>query len=173
VFRVGIGIDIHPFAAEGEGRPLVLGGHTLAGERGLSGHSDADVLVHAVCDALLGAVALGDLGRHFPDTDPRYAGCSSLGLLRDVRRMVEGRGWRPSNVDASLLAERPRLSPHVEVMCRNLAEALGLAPGAVSVKAVRPEGLGALGRGEGISCHAVVLMERAGPPGAIPERERA
>lgn len=170
MYRVGIGIDMHPFAPEEAGRSLVLGGVTFPGEAGLDGHSDADVLVHAVCDALLGALALGDLGRHFPDTDARYAGCSSLELLREVRRKVEGEGWTPVNLDTSILAERPRLAPRIEEMRERVARALGIEPGAVSVKGVRPEGLGSLGRKEGIACHAVALLRRiegegAGRPG--------
>lgn len=157
--RVGFGFDLHPLVAD---RPLVLGGVTVASDRGLGGHSDADVLAHAVGEALLGALALGDLGRHFPDTDPRYRGISSLELLRRVVELVGAQGGRLVNVDATVLAEAPRLAPHLPAMARRLAEALGLPADRVSVKAKSPEGLGLLGRGEGIAAMAVVGVE-AGP----------
>ncbi len=165
--RAGIGYDIHPFDTEVPPRPLVLGGVSIPGARGLAGHSDADVVVHAVCDALLGALALGDLGRHFPDTDPRYAGCSSLDLLRTVAAMVSERGWRLANLDLTVLAEAPRLAPYVDEMRSNVARTLGAPLEAVSIKATRPEGLGALGRGEGIACHAIVLLSGGGGGGAV------
>ena len=154
--RVGFGFDLHPLVAD---RPLVLGGVTVASDRGLGGHSDADVLAHAVGEALLGALALGDLGRHFPDTDPRYQGISSLELLRRVVELVGAQGGRLVNVDATVLAEAPRLAPHLPAMARRLAEALGLPADRVSVKAKSPEGLGLLGRGEGIAAMAVVGVE--------------
>ena len=154
--RVGFGFDLHPLVAD---RPLVLGGVTVASDRGLGGHSDADVLAHAVGEALLGALALGDLGRHFPDTDPRYQGISSLELLRRVLELVGAQGGRLVNVDATVLAEAPRLAPHLPAMARRLAEALGLPADRVSVKAKSPEGLGLLGRGEGIAAMAVVGVE--------------
>lgn len=157
--RVGFGFDLHPLVAD---RPLVLGGVTVASDRGLGGHSDADVLAHAVGEALLGALALGDLGRHFPDTDPRYQGISSLELLRRVVELVGAQGGRLVNVDATVLAEAPRLAPHLPAMARRLAEALGLPADRVSVKAKSPEGLGLLGRREGIAAMAVVGVE-AGP----------
>lgn len=160
--RVGIGYDIHPFDRGEPPRPLVLGGVSIPGARGLAGHSDADVVVHAVCDALLGALALGDLGRHFPDTDPRYAGCSSLDLLRTVAAMVSERDWRLANLDVTVVAEAPKLAPHVDEMRANVARTLGAPPEAVSIKATRPEGLGALGREEGIACHAIVLLRGSG-----------
>ncbi len=157
--RVGLGFDLHPLVA---GRPLVLGGVTVPGDRGLGGHSDADVLTHAVGEALLGALALGDLGRHFPDTDPRWAGVSSLVLLGRVMELVSARGGRPVNVDATVLAQAPRLQPYLGDMARRLAEVLALPVDAVSVKAKSPEGLGLLGRREGIAAMAVVGVEVAG-----------
>jgi len=141
------------------GRPLVLGGVTVASELGLGGHSDADVLAHAVGEALLGALALGDLGRHFPDTDPRYRGISSLTLLAAVMDLVRGRGGRLVNVDATVLAQAPRLAPLLPEMAKRLADALGIDADAVSVKAKSPEGLGLLGRQEGMAAMAVVSVE--------------
>lgn len=154
--RVGFGFDLHPLV---EGRPLVLGGVTVPSPVGLGGHSDADVLSHAVGEALLGALALGDLGRHFPDTDARYAGISSLVLLRDVMALVAARGGALVNVDATVLAQAPRLASRLPEMARRLAETLGLEVDAVSVKAKSPEGLGLLGRKEGIAAMAVVSVE--------------
>jgi 2-C-methyl-D-erythritol 2,4-cyclodiphosphate synthase len=156
VTRVGLGVDVHPFAA---GRPLVLGGVEVPADRGLAGHSDADALAHAVADALLGALALGDLGTHFPDSDARYRGISSLVLLADVLGRVRAAGGRPVNVDATLVAESPRLAGHLDEMRKRLAETLDLPPGRISVKAKRAEGLGALGRHEGIAAMAVALVE--------------
>jgi 2-C-methyl-D-erythritol 2,4-cyclodiphosphate synthase len=156
VIRVGQGFDLHPFA---RGRALVLGGVEVPAERGLAGHSDADALSHAVADALLGALALGDLGQHFPDSDPRYRGISSLRLLADVRDKVRARAGRIVNVDATVLAESPRLAGWLTPMRERLAETLGLTVDRVSVKATRPEGLGALGRQEGIAALAVVLVD--------------
>ena len=156
--RVGLGFDLHPLVV---GRPLVLGGVTVPSERGLGGHSDADVLSHAVAEALLGALALGDLGRHFPDTDPRWRGVSSLLLLRQVLALVGARGGSLVNVDATVLAEAPRLAPRLDEMAARLAEALGLPVDRVSVKAKSPEGLGLLGRREGIAALAVVSVEVA------------
>ena len=141
------------------GRPLVLGGVTVPSELGLGGHSDADVLAHAVGEALLGALALGDLGRHFPDTDPRYRGISSLTLLAAVMELVRGRGGRLVNVDATVLAQAPKLAPLLPEMAKRLADALGIDAGAVSVKAKSPEGLGLLGRQEGMAAMAVVGVE--------------
>ncbi len=151
--RVGLGFDVHPFADDPE-RPLVLGGVRLEGP-GLAGHSDADVAAHAVADALLGAAGLGDLGSHFPDTDPAYAGVDSLDLLARVVLSV-GERWRIDNVDATLIAEVPRLAPHLPLMQSRLTGVVG-AP--VSVKAKRAEALGALGRQEGIACMAVALLQ--------------
>ena len=154
--RVGFGFDLHPLA---HGRPLVLGGVTVDFDRGLAGHSDADVLSHAVGEALLGALALGDLGRHFPDTDPRYRGISSLRLLRSVVELVAARGGRLVNVDATVLAQAPRMAPLLPEMAKRLADALGLEVDRVSVKAKSPEGLGLVGRQEGMAAMAVVSVE--------------
>ena len=163
--RIGQGFDIHRFSGV-PGRPLVLGGVTIPGVAGLAGHSDADVVTHALADALLGAVRLGDLGRHFPDTDPALSGADSLGLLATVASLVEGEGMQVVNADCTVICERPRLAEHAPDMGRRL-EAVLRAP--VSVKATRAEGLGALGRVEGIACLAVVLVgARAAPSGASP-----
>jgi len=152
--RVGMGYDIHRKA---DGRHLVLGGLWFQGERGLDGHSDADVLLHAICDALLGAAALGDIGRHFPDSDPAYAGADSRRLLREVKKKLGS--YRILNVDATILAQAPRMAPHVPQMIANIASDLGIAPGAVSIKATTTEHLGFIGRTEGIAAQAVVLIE--------------
>lgn len=157
--RVGLGFDLHPLV---RGRPLVLGGITIPSEVGLGGHSDADVLAHAVGEALLGALGLGDLGRHFPDTDPRYRGISSLVLLGRVLELVGGRGGRLVNVDATILAQAPKLAPYLGEMAKRLADTLGVALEAVSVKAKSPEGLGVVGRHEGMAAMAVVAVEVAG-----------
>ena len=154
--RVGIGYDLHPFAA---GRRLVLGGVEVPHGRGLMGHSDADVLTHAVIDALLGAAGLGTIGEHFPDHDPRYSGVSSLELLTAAAGMVERAGFRVVNLDSVVVAQEPRLQPHLPAMVRRLAERLGLQTRAVGVKATSPESLGALGRSEGVAAQAVVLLE--------------
>ena len=154
--RVGFGFDLHPLVA---GRPLILGGVTVASEVGLDGHSDADVLSHAIGEALLGALALGDLGRHFPDTDPRWKGVSSLLLLEAVVELVRSRGGRLVNVDATVLAQAPRLSPHLPEMAKRLSGVLGIPLEQVSVKAKSPEGLGLVGRREGIAAMAVVSVE--------------
>jgi 2-C-methyl-D-erythritol 2,4-cyclodiphosphate synthase len=154
--RSGLGFDLHPLVAD---RPLVLGGVTIPGPRGLGGHSDADVLTHAVCEALLGALALGDLGRLFPDTDPRYARISSLELLRAVIEVVAATGGRPLNVDATVICQVPRLSDFLDQMAARLAETMKIAPGRVSVKAKSPEGLGLLGREEGVAAMAVVAVQ--------------
>ena len=156
--RVGFGFDLHPLVA---GRPLVLGGVTVPSDLGLGGHSDADVLAHAVGEALLGALALGDLGRHFPDTDPRYGGVSSLALLDAVMQLVRGRGGRLVNVDVTVLAQAPKLAPLLPEMAKRLADTLGIDVDAVSVKAKSPEGLGLLGRQEGMAAMAVVSVEVA------------
>jgi 2-C-methyl-D-erythritol 2,4-cyclodiphosphate synthase len=154
--RAGFGFDLHPLVT---GRPLVLGGVTVPSEVGLDGHSDADVLSHAVAEALLGALALGDLGRHFPDTDPRWRGISSLLLLRQVVELVRGRGATLVNVDATVLAQAPKLAPHLGDMAKRLADVLDLPVERVSVKAKSPEGLGLVGRREGIAAMAVVSLE--------------
>jgi 2-C-methyl-D-erythritol 2,4-cyclodiphosphate synthase len=151
-----MGFDVHPFSDD-PGRRLVLGGVTIAGEQGLAGHSDADVVAHAVADALLGAAALGDLGTRFPDTDPAWAGADSLDLLAGVVGAVRAEGWTPVNVDCAVVLEAPRLAPHVVAMTERLSTAVG-AP--VTVKPRRAEGLGALGRAEGVACWAVALVER-------------
>jgi 2-C-methyl-D-erythritol 2,4-cyclodiphosphate synthase len=153
--RIGIGYDIHRFQ---EGRPLVLGGVTLPGETGLGGHSDADVLLHAVIDALLGAAGLGDIGQRYPPDDPAYAGADSHRLLAGVRAAVEEAGYRPENLDATLIAERPKLAPHLALMRQAIGEALGLDAARVNVKATTNEGIGAIGRGEGIAAIAVALL---------------
>jgi 2-C-methyl-D-erythritol 2,4-cyclodiphosphate synthase len=155
MIRVGHGMDYHRLVV---GRKLILGGVEIPFEKGLLGHSDADALTHAVCDALLGAAALGDIGKHFPDTDAENRGRASLEFLRHVGRLLEGKGWTVLNVDATLLAQRPRLSPFMDAMRKNIAEALGLETDAVSVKATTTEGLNDEGRGEGISAHAVALL---------------
>ena len=154
--RVGFGLDVHPLVAD---RPLVLGGVTVPSDLGLSGHSDADVLTHAVCEALLGALALGDLGRHFPDTDPRYRGIASLRLLEEVNALIGARGATVVNVDATVLAQAPRLAPFLAEMAKRLADTLDLAASRVSVKAKSPEHLGLAGRREGIVAMAVVSVE--------------
>ena len=156
--RTGLGFDLHPLV---DGRPLVLGGVTVPGPRGLRGHSDADVLAHAIGEALLGALALGDLGRHFPDTDSRYAGVSSLVLLRSVMELVAGKGGQLVNVDATVICQTPRLGPFLPEMAKRLADTLGLDVDRVSVKAKSPEHLGLLGREEGIAAMAVVSVEVA------------
>jgi 2-C-methyl-D-erythritol 2,4-cyclodiphosphate synthase len=154
--RVGLGFDIHPFSDD-PGRALVLGGVRVEGAVGLRGHSDADVVAHAVADALLGAAGLGDLGSLFPDTDPAWAGADSCALLAAVVKLVAGEGWTVANVDCSVVADAPRLAPHTAAMEARLGGLLG-AP--ASVKPKRAEALGAIGRGEGIACLAVALLER-------------
>jgi 2-C-methyl-D-erythritol 2,4-cyclodiphosphate synthase len=153
--RSGIGYDVHPFAP---GRRLVLGGVEIAHERGLEGHSDADVLTHAVIDALLGAAALGDIGRHFPDDDPAYADADSLKLLRHAGELVVDAGFEVWSVDATVMLERPRLGEHHEAMCANLAGALGVEARRVNVKATRGEGMGFVGREEGAAALAIVTL---------------
>jgi 2-C-methyl-D-erythritol 2,4-cyclodiphosphate synthase len=154
--RVGQGFDVHPWSDEPD-RPLVLGGVVVPGERGLAGHSDADVVAHAVADALLGAAGLGDIGTHFPDTDSRWQGTNSLSLLAHVVSLVQAEGWSIGNVDTTVVLEAPKLAPHKAAMEECLA---GVVGSAVSVKAKRAEGLGALGRGEGVACLAVALLFR-------------
>lgn len=154
--RIGIGYDIHPFQ---QGRPLVLGGIHIEHEAGLAGHSDADVLTHALIDALLGAAALGDIGRHFPSDDPRYRDADSLDLLRRTVRMTAEAGYRVVNVDATVIAEQPQLSPHIDAIRSALAAVLGVETGAVSVKATTADRLGAIGRGEGIAALAIALLD--------------
>ena len=156
--RVGIGWDQHALV---EGRPLILGGERFEFDRGLQGHSDADVLVHAVCDAVLGALGLGDLGRLFPDEDAAFAGADSMKLLEEVARRMHQQGYRVGNVDSVLQAQAPRLAQRLAAMERNLAAALGCEPQEISVKAASPEGLGALGRSEAIAAQAVALLRRS------------
>jgi 2-C-methyl-D-erythritol 2,4-cyclodiphosphate synthase len=155
-FRVGQGYDVHRLVP---GRPLVLGGERIPSELGLDGHSDADVLLHALGDALLGAAALGDLGEHFPPSDARWRGADSGDLLRRIVGMVAGAGWRVASCDLTLIAEAPRLAPYHDAIRRNVARLLDLEPTAVGLKATTNEGLGAIGRGEGIAAFAVVLLE--------------
>ncbi len=155
-FRIGNGFDTHALVA---GRPLILGGVTIPHDRGLAGHSDADVLLHAIADAILGALALGDIGKHFPDTDPRWAGADSRALLRLVFALAFDAGWQIGNVDATVIAQEPRISPHVAAMCANLASDLNCDETRVSVKATTTEHLGFAGRGEGIAALATVLLQ--------------
>lgn len=157
MIRVGVGYDAHALVS---GRRLVLGGVEIPYDRGLLGHSDADVALHALCDALLGAAALGDIGGHFPNTDARYKDISSLVLLEKVRDVLGERGFRPVNVDVTVVAEKPRLAPYVPEMRNRIAASLGLPAEAVSLKATTNEGLGFSGRGEGIAAHAVCAIER-------------
>ena len=154
--RIGHGYDVHRLT---EGRRLILGGVEVPFERGLLGHSDADVLTHAVMDALLGAAALGDIGQHFPDTDPAYAGADSLKLLDHVVGLLDRHGWRVGNVDATILAQRPKLAPFIPAMRANLAAHMGIDLGQVNVKATTEEKLGFTGSGEGMAAHAVCLLE--------------
>ena len=154
--RVGQGFDFHPMRP---GRALKLGGVTIPHDAGLVGHSDADVAAHALANAILGALGEGDLGRHFPDSDSRYKDVDSLTLLTEVWKLASERGWRLVNADLTIVAQRPRLAPHVAVMQERLAGALSAAPALLNVKASSPEGLGALGRGQGMSAAAVVLLE--------------
>jgi 2-C-methyl-D-erythritol 2,4-cyclodiphosphate synthase len=154
--RVGQGYDVHRLAA---GRRLVIGGVEIDHDKGLLGHSDADVLLHAICDALLGAAALGDIGKHFPDSDARYQGIDSRELLRQVAILLEDRGRRVVNVDATIIAEAPRMAPHIPRMVANIAADLAIEPHYVNVKATTTEGLGFTGRGEGIAAQAVCLIE--------------
>ncbi len=155
--RIGHGYDVHRLA---EGRKLILGGVDIPWERGLLGHSDADVLTHAVMDALLGAAGLGDIGKHFPDTDPAYAGADSLKLLAHVVELLREQGYAVGNVDATVLAQRPKLAPRIPAMRDNLAQVMGVSPDRVNVKATTEEGLGFTGSGEGMAAHAVALIEK-------------
>ncbi|MCH2219660.1 MAG: 2-C-methyl-D-erythritol 2,4-cyclodiphosphate synthase [Dechloromonas sp.] len=158
-FRIGQGYDVHQLVA---GRKLILGGVEIPHVTGLLGHSDADALLHAITDALLGAVALGDIGRHFPDTDPRYKGADSRVLLRGAVALLAAKGWRPVNVDATIIAQQPKLAPHAPAMVANIAADLGIPPDAVNIKGKTNERLGYLGREEAIEAQAVVLVERVG-----------
>lgn len=156
-WRVGQGYDVHQLV---EGRALILGGVTIPFEKGLLGHSDADALLHAITDALLGAAGLGDIGRHFPDTDPRYKGADSRVLLRDTRALLAEAGWQVVNVDSTIIVQRPKMAPHIPAMVAHIAADLGLAPDCVNVKAKTNEKLGYLGRSEAIEAQAVVLLAR-------------
>lgn len=153
--RVGHGFDAHRF---GDGAHVTIGGVRIAHDKGLEAHSDGDVLIHAICDALLGAAALGDIGRHFPDSDPRFRGIDSRLLLRQVRDTLAERGLKVANLDCTLVAQAPRMGPHIAAMCANLAQDTGVAIEAVNVKATTTERMGYIGRGEGIAAHAVVLL---------------
>jgi 2-C-methyl-D-erythritol 2,4-cyclodiphosphate synthase len=155
--RIGQGFDVHALAA---GRRLVIGGVAIPHSKGLAGHSDADVLLHAICDALLGAAALGDIGMHFPDDDPGYRDVDSRVLLREVAKKIAAQGFRILNVDATIIAQEPRMAPHIPKMIGNIAADLGLAPARVSVKATTTEGLGYTGRGEGIAAQAIALIRQ-------------
>jgi 2-C-methyl-D-erythritol 2,4-cyclodiphosphate synthase len=154
--RIGQGSDVHALV---EGRKLVIGGVTIPFSKGLAGHSDADVLVHAVCDALLGAAALGDIGRHFPDSDAKYKNADSRAFLREVAAKVREAGFAIANLDATIHAEAPKMAPHIGAMIANLAADLGLPPGRINVKAKTAERLGAIGRGEGVAAEAIALLE--------------
>mgnify|MGYP001604243701 FL=1 len=156
--RIGTGYDVHRFFA---GRKLILGGVHIPAEAGLLGHSDADVLIHAICDALLGAAGLGDIGRHFPDTAPKYKGISSLLLLEEVLRLLTEGGFRVNNIDATIVAEQPKMAPHITAMVANIAAAVGTDRSAVNVKATTTEGLGFTGRGEGIAAYAVCTIRKS------------
>jgi 2-C-methyl-D-erythritol 2,4-cyclodiphosphate synthase len=154
--RIGQGYDVHPLVA---GRKLIVGGVEIPYHKGLDGHSDADVLLHAICDALLGAAGLGDIGRHYPDTDAAYAGADSRALLKDVATKVAARNFRVVNVDATIVAQAPRMAPHMPRMIANIAADLGILPGAVNIKATTTEGLGFVGRLEGIAAQAIALLD--------------
>lgn len=155
MIKIGTGYDVHAFT---DGRPLILGGVTIPYEKGLLGHSDADVLIHAICDALLGALAIGDIGTHFPASDPKYKNASSIGLLNEVAMMIGSRGYRVNNIDSVIVAQEPRLSPYAEQMRKNIADAVGAELGQVSVKSTTTEGLGFAGRKEGIAAQAVATV---------------
>jgi len=157
--RIGHGYDVHRLV---EGRKLIMGGVEIPWERGLLGHSDADVLLHAIADAILGAIGEGDIGKHFPDTDPAFEGADSLKLLEHVMAIADSRGYRLGNLDATIIAQRPKMAPHISGMRENIARVLNASPEQVNVKATTEEGLGFTGTGEGISAHAVVLLERKG-----------
>jgi 2-C-methyl-D-erythritol 2,4-cyclodiphosphate synthase len=163
---VGQGFDVHALVP---GRKLIIGGVEIPFERGLEGHSDADVLLHAITDAVLGAAALGDIGGHFPDTDSRYRDADSRALLRGAARLVHAAGWVVVNVDTTIIAQAPKMAPHIALMVKNIAADLGIAPGHVNVKAKTTEGLGFTGRGEGIAAEAAVLLNFAPAETATPD----
>ena len=156
-FRIGHGYDVHRLT---EGRKLIIGGVEIPHRLGLLGHSDADVLTHAVMDAMLGALALGDIGKHFPDTDPAYAGADSIALLRHVTALIRQHGWQIGNLDATVLAQAPKLAPHIQQMRQIISTATGTPPDCVSIKATTEEKLGFTGQEQGIAAHCVVLLER-------------
>lgn len=153
--RVGMGYDVHKLT---EGRKLILGGVDIPWEKGLLGHSDADVLIHAVMDALLGAAALGDIGKHFPDTDPAYKGISSIKLLVHVAKLLRKQEYAVGNIDATVIAQKPKMAPHIPQMRKNMADALGISESKINIKATTEEGLGFTGRGEGIASQAICLL---------------
>lgn len=155
--RVGMGYDVHKLV---EGRDLILGGEKIPYEKGLLGHSDADVLLHAIMDALLGAAALGDIGKHFPDTDPAYKGISSVKLLEHVGSLLDKKGYIIENIDATIIAQRPKMRPHIDHMCENIAKALKISVDQINIKATTEEGLGFTGNGEGISSQAICAVEK-------------
>jgi 2-C-methyl-D-erythritol 2,4-cyclodiphosphate synthase len=156
MIRIGHGYDVHQLVA---GRDLILGGVKIPHSKGLHGHSDADVLIHAICDACLGAAGLGDIGRHFPDTDALYKNIDSRKLLRKVKEAINERGWKIANVDSTIVAQAPRIAPHLPQMIQNIAADLGVSPDSVNIKATTTEKLGFAGREEGIAAHAVTLLE--------------
>ncbi|MDO8597504.1 MAG: 2-C-methyl-D-erythritol 2,4-cyclodiphosphate synthase [Sulfuricaulis sp.] len=158
MIRIGHGYDVHPLVA---GRDLILGGVKIPHSKGLHGHSDADVLIHAICDACLGAAGLGDIGRHFPDTDPQFKNIDSRKLLRKVKEAIAERGWKIANVDSTIVAQAPRVAPYLPQMIQNIAVDLGITLESVNIKATTTEKLGFAGREEGIAAHAVVLLEHA------------
>lgn len=160
MMRIGHGYDVHPFVA---GRDLILGGVKIPHNKGLAGHSDADALIHAVCDACLGAAGLGDIGRHFPDTDPQYKNIDSRILLRQVKQAIQTKGWRVENIDTTIVAQAPRLAPFMDRMRANLAQDLGIPADSVNIKAGTTEKMGFTGREEGIAVHAVVLLQSSNP----------
>jgi 2-C-methyl-D-erythritol 2,4-cyclodiphosphate synthase len=168
MIRIGQGFDVHRFAAPEEGRALVLMGLQIPHDRGLSGHSDADVMLHALMDALLGAAGLGDIGEHFPDTDLAHKGADSAQLLEQVMTSLREHGWRVVNADLLLIGERPKISPHREAMRARIAPLLGIVPDLLNVKATTTEGLGFTGRGEGLAAQAVVLLESQGTRVPLP-----
>ncbi len=155
--RIGHGYDVHRLVAD---RKLIMGGVEIPWEKGLLGHSDADVLLHAIADAILGALAMGDIGKHFPDTDPAFKGADSMKLLGHVVGLVRGRGYRVGNLDATIIAQKPKMAPHIQAMRENIARVCGVDVEQINVKATTEEGLGFTGIGEGISAHAVVFMEK-------------
>ncbi len=156
-YRVGQGFDFHPLV---EGRKLIIGGIEIPHNKGLKGHSDADVAAHALSNAILGAIGEGDLGRHFPDNDPRYAGADSIRLLAEVWKAAAARGWRLGNADVTIFAQAPKLAPHLDAMRSRMAEAIGADHALLNLKASNPEGIGALGRGDGMAAAAIVILER-------------